>query len=1141
MTARLVVVDPAHTGPFGPLPAGAPLGARVLAAADMALAAEGRSPAVVVISGAAGQAPEARLAGLLGDPALRTGAVLADRPAGSGPGPQVLRDATAADRAAAGTGPGGPALALRAATVVAAGLPADTDDPVEVTDRLMAAVAASGHRVVVDPLWAGPSTGDAAADAPGPVTRPPGRGDEEPPPAIDVLFVTTVAADPRLRAAERAVDELISSLARLVDGRLSVMGTERIPPADRRRWSAAGLEVLEGPAAWDGPTSRRYSHVIVTADAGRSSVREWIDTTQAQAHRVVYFPTLPPREVSALVPITPPDEIEGLEQTAVDAQNAAAHLANWADTIWSRWAADAPVLQSWAPRTPVHQIPGVLRPAADRRPPGARSGVIVVAGEGADVVAGNEDAALRVLEDIVPLIRARDGSVPCTVLADRPTPMLVEASRQAGATLAPTAGMEDALASARVLVSGHNYGVGQPAVVMAAIEAGTPFVITPTAAGDLQLSALAGSAVCGASEDQAARAWKLIADEGRWQAVVAEADHLAATLYGPEAHRRALAAALAPLGITAGPGARQAPLRPPVAARPAPAPVRPDPRVAIRPAGTPQPGDLPEVVPLEEAERYRLWHERWGPHPGVLAAISAELDQVGHRPLISILMPVYNTDAGVLAAAVDSVRAQLYDNWQLCIANDGSDRPETLEVLSSLRLDPKVSIVDRPGSSGISAATNAALAMAVGEYVTFLDHDDELKPHALAQVVRWLDADPDIDVLYSDEDKLDPEGRLYEPHIKPDWSPDQLMSQNYVCHLTVARRSLVDKLGGLRPEFDGSQDYDLVLRLGEVTDRIVHIPEPLYSWRAVPGSAAAVADAKPYAIEAGRRAVADALRRRGYGDRVDATGRIGFHRARYPIPGTPKVSIIVPTKDGRHLLQRCLESVIDRSSYRNYEIVVIDNQSTDGAALEYMARGPWRVIRYPYRFNYARMMNLAARSVDCDALLFLNNDTEIISPDWIEGLLEHAMRPEVGAVGGRLFFPDGAPQHEGIMLGIGGWAHNTNHYGYWGRGEMTRNVSAVTGACTMIRPSVYRRIGGNDERLRVAYNDVDLCLRIRQAGYQVVYTPHVELYHHESSTRGKYEHHEDGPLCGIRWRIKENVDPYYSPMFEDFPPFLIRL
>jgi O-antigen biosynthesis protein len=413
----------------------------------------------------------------------------------------------------------------------------------------------------------------------------------------------------------------------------------------------------------------------------------------------------------------------------------------------------------------------------------------------------------------------------------------------------------------------------------------------------------------------------------------------------------------------------------------------------------------------------------------------------------------------------------------------------------------------------------------------------------LAQVVRWLNADPTLDVLYTDEDIMDSSGQLSNAVLKPDWSPDLLTTQNYVCHMTVARKSLVEDVGGLRSEYDGSQDWDLVLRLTERSPRIAHIPEPLYSWRAVPGSVAEKGDAKPYAFESGRRAVADALQRRGYPGRADCTPWPGWFRARYSLPGRPKVSIIIPTKDRVDLLRNCVESITERSTYKDFEVVVIDNQSTEAETLEYLAKGPARVVRYPARFNYARMMNLAARSVECDAMLFLNNDTEVISPDWIESLLEHAMRPEVGAVGGRLFYPDGEPQHEGILIGVAGpWALNVNHRGYGARGELTRNVSAVTGACTMIRPSVYWRVGGNDERLRVGYNDVDLCMRIRQAGYQVVYNPYVELYHHESASRSR--HHEnalDGPLFGSRWHPRDSVDPYYNPILSEELPFTIRI
>ncbi len=429
-----------------------------------------------------------------------------------------------------------------------------------------------------------------------------------------------------------------------------------------------------------------------------------------------------------------------------------------------------------------------------------------------------------------------------------------------------------------------------------------------------------------------------------------------------------------------------------------------------------------------------------------------------------------------------------------------------------------------------------------GDYVTFLDHDDLLKPHALAQVARWLHADPTLDLIYSDEDKVGEDGELYDPHPKPDYSPDQLMNHNYMSHLTVLRRSLLEDLGGLRSEYDGSQDHDLMLRVAELTDRVAHIPEPLYTWRAVAGSAAAVVDAKPYALEASRRAIGDAIGRRGYDGRVDTTKLPGCYRARYDLPGQPRVSIIIPTKDRGDMLRRCIEGVLELSTYRNFEILVIDNQSTDPATLGYLAKGPLRVIRYPHRFNYARMMNFAARSVDCDALLFLNNDTKVISREWIEALLEHAMRPEVGAVGGRLYFPNGLPQHEGIMVGAwGGWAGNIDFNGFWNRGDLIRNASAVTGACTMIRPSVYWRVGGNDERLRVAYNDVDLCLRIRQAGYEVVYTPYAELYHYESASRSGYEHPMDGPLFGARWLPRATIDPYYSPMLSETQPFAIKI
>lgn len=1104
MSRRVTAVDPA-----GP----APLGARLLAAADRS------GGGVVVVSDPAaevGPAPEARLADLLGG-RFGIGAVL--------PGPPVPLRAARTDGAADSRAAGGAAVAVTAAVVNRARFDPGSDDPEELIRALVATARASGLRVVSDPSWAAPAV--AAADR-------PGVGDQ----GLSVLVVTAPVDDEWMRIEDRAATRLIESVSDLCGPvPVTVMTTERVGPGTRARWAAAGLSVVEGPEVWERSADPfRYSHVILTATAARSSVRSWVERTQPQTSRVLYFPSLAFRDVSRIAPICPPDEMEGLDLVRLDVEDTVAHLAGWAHFVWCQWESDAAVLRGWLNGVSVTAIRPAVAPVTRPTPLSERRGLAVVAAEGHDVIGGHEDAALRALAEVLPPVRERVGEVECSVVSDRPTPMLSAACRRAGARLVPSSDMAGVLAGARVVLAAHTYGSGQPTVLMSCLEAGTPFVCTPYAPADMGLGTLAGVALCAAAEDMATRTVQLLTDDRRWEAVTAEAGRVVSQLYPPEVSTAEMSVALSQVGLL--PAAARWPRPERSIGRPE---VRLGPDIGIRPDRVAEPGPLPDVVPTDERSRYQLWHARRGATTEVLEALSRELQSLRYRPVISVLMPVYNTPPDVLRAAVASVRSQIYTGWQLCVANDGSSLPETLEILDELRADARIRVVDLPGSSGISGATNAALALATGDYVAFLDHDDELKPHALAQVVRWLNADPTIDVVYTDEDKLDPTGELYDPHIKPDWSPDLLTTQNYICHLTVARRSLVEKVGGLRAEFDGSQDYDLVLRITEQTDRIVHIPEPLYSWRAVPGSAAAVAEAKPYAIDAARRAVADALERRGYGNRVDTTGRIGFFRARYPIPGKPKVSIIVPTKDGRFLLERCLESVIRRSTYPNYEIVVVDNQSTDGAALTYMETGPWRVIRYPHRFNYARMMNLAARSVDCDALLFLNNDTEIITPDWIEGLLEHAMRPEVGAVGGRLYFGNGVPQHEGIMIGIGGWAHNTNHNGFWGRGEATRNVSAVTGACTMVRPSVFARVGGNDERLRVAYNDVDLCLRIRQAGYQVVYTPHVELFHHESSTRGKFEHEEDGPLFGLRWQVKSTVDPYYSPMFEDFPPFLIRL
>jgi GT2 family glycosyltransferase len=338
----------------------------------------------------------------------------------------------------------------------------------------------------------------------------------------------------------------------------------------------------------------------------------------------------------------------------------------------------------------------------------------------------------------------------------------------------------------------------------------------------------------------------------------------------------------------------------------------------------------------------------------------------------------------------------------------------------------------------------------------------------------------------------------------------------------------------MRSEYDGSQDYDLVLRAADATDRIAHIPDSLYSWRMHEKSAASLGDNKPWAWMAAQRALGDFLYRRedggGTGGWTEEGAWFDVHRVRFRRSGEPKVSIIIPTRNGRHLLGRCIESVLGRTVYSNYELVVVDNQSDDPETLEFLATLPGKVLRYPHEFNYPRQLNLAAASVDCDLLVFLNNDTEVATADWLDRLIEQAMRPEVGAVGPRLRFPNGDVQHEGILIGAWRGHANSIEWGNWWRmGDLLRDVSAVTGACMATRPGVYWRVGGYDERLRVAYNDVDFCLRLHQAGYQVVFEPDAELYHAEGSTRGLVEDPEDAPLFNERWRPRSSCDPYYNP------------
>jgi len=541
---------------------------------------------------------------------------------------------------------------------------------------------------------------------------------------------------------------------------------------------------------------------------------------------------------------------------------------------------------------------------------------------------------------------------------------------------------------------------------------------------------------------------------------------------------------------------------------------------------------------LTTPDPYDLWVARHGLTLERTRQLREAVQALAYQPKISIVMPVYNTEETWLRLAIESVRSQIYPHWELCICDDGSTALSVSRVIGEYsREDERIRVLMRPHNRGISAASNGALSLATGEFVGFLDHDDELTPDALCEVVTLLNEQPDLDFIYTDEDKLTGEGRRVEPFFKPDWSPDLLLSMNYIAHFAVVRRSLVQEIGGFTEGLEGSQDYDLFLRICEKTGRIGHVAKPLYSWRKIPGSAAGDIRAKPFAHEAGRQVLQDHLHRLGIAGKV-VDGLVSPLRycVRYNITGQPLISIIIPIRDRVELLKRCLESIEEKTTYRHFEIVVLDNQSEEPDTLTYLAGLPHTVVPIPGPFNYSYLNNVGAAHARGEFLLFLNNDTEVVTGEWLTAMLEHAQRSRVGAVGAKLLYPNGTIQHAGVVLGHGGVAGHAFWYlpgdssGYNDSAQVVRNYSAVTAACMMMRKSVFADVGGFDENIKVAFNDIDLCLRVREKGYLVIYTPHAVLYHMESATRRALHPASDEMYFRKRWgRVIAAGDPYYNP------------
>ena len=484
-----------------------------------------------------------------------------------------------------------------------------------------------------------------------------------------------------------------------------------------------------------------------------------------------------------------------------------------------------------------------------------------------------------------------------------------------------------------------------------------------------------------------------------------------------------------------------------------------------------------------------------------------------YKPLISFIIPTYNVNRTLLSECLDSILSQSYDNFEVCIADDNSTLEETKETLKEyLKKDKRIKVTFRNKNGMISEASNTAIEMAKGEYIVLVDNDDVIEKDALYYIVEALNKDKTIDMIYSDEDKIDFKGKYMEPHFKPDYSPDTLMGVNYICHLCCLRRSIVNKLGGFRSEYDGSQDYDLFLRFTETTDKIYHIEKVLYHWRQTPTSTAGYLGNKSYAYIAGKKALEDALKRRKQKGEVLENPRVSTYLVKYA-NNNELVSIIIPIKDKSSITRRCIDSIYEKSTYKNFEIILIDNNSNEKETFkmieEYEKKyDNFKSIRLECEFNYSYINNVGVKVAKGDYLLFLNNDTEVLKPDFIEYMLGYARQKHVGCVGIKLLYPDKLVQHAGVVLGFGGVAGHiyvANSYhdnGLFGRLVMPYNYTAVTAACLMIKKSKFKEAKGFDENLKVALNDVDLNLKVLKNGYYNVCLSNVEMIHYESKSRG---------------------------------------
>ncbi len=965
------------------------------------------------------------------------------------------------------------------------------------------------------------------------------------------------SSDPRDRQVFRRLLDLVA-----LGLTVRVVPAEpHLPGGAPRTLAAAGVEVVAG---------RR---VPVSAALGRlaSTTRCWYLTDSCPTEAVlgtlesldgplvVDLDHLRSDELITGADALRPTEVDGLA-TEIDhvkeferrlLERADAVLCNAAHTA----ASVASLLGDRAADTLV-QVVAPTAPATGGSADGTGSRRLVLAGRFSDEFATPDETIARRLLD--------DDTMPGARLAivGEDTVPLLRHGFSAGFDIVSRRDARDVICSAAGVLDVRTHGVATTARRAELVAAGVPFVASTTALGGTELPDAAKELRCDDPAEQIELLLRLRDDE-RFATDVREALRELAAGTDPLVTRAQLSDALEALGLcaagSAGPG--------PVADGLTPA-YTTDEYLETDTGGTLAAAD-PRVAELEQTmvplrllsrddsinlqstmdadQRYRVFSRtHLAAGPAIEPPTTPGADQVG----FSILVPTWNTDPELLEECIDSVLAQTHQNWELCIVDDGSTESAHLDVLrQAAASDDRVRVAENQWNQGIALATNDAFAMSRNDWVVLLDHDDVLKPDALAWVAAYVTRCPDYDIWYSDEDKIGLDGRLVMPFFKPDWSPDLLDGVNYVCHLLCIRRTLMDQVGGFRSGFDGAQDFDLVLRLTEQARRVGHISKPLYSWRMVEGSTALDTGSKPKAHHAGHQALVDALERRFVPGVVEDGAADTTHVVRYSVDTEQLLTIMIPTRDRVDLLRACVERLECATGGVRYELLIVDNHSSDPDTLTYLdhliTQGH-QVVRYPHEFSFARQIDLGALHARGDLLLILNNDALARNNDWLIRMMEQAQRPEVGLVGARLMFPedqrDGRPQHEGIVMGMAGLAYNIDLGGYMGLDQFVRNCSSVTAACVMLRTSVLRAVAGMEERLRVAYNDVDFGLRISELGYRVVYTPHAVLEHPESASRGSLHPTEDEEWLMERWGLKGDLrEPFVNPHFEWLMPVFYRL